>query len=371
MAKLAQKTALACIMAAAVLAFGGCSMMGEPRLRVASYATPTLGTRFVDANDLGKHSYNSPLGEIDGIAYTCRGGDIDVAHVRISADYVRYLYGITRRNIIRSRSGFFFRPNDEPSKFFVRLTYPSYWKSLSRSDRAQLSDEVSLELGQYLAYNVVIWHEISTWFGYKSTGFFPEFPSAFSWEDAYSDIVGLWLGAQAVQDKEHDYDEVMTIVIKKELENLGVLSYKTARQASEKMKGKWWEGTPFVVLVDMKQRNMDIGDIDGFVTPMLIPGICPDAKPLSYPIPTLRLLPKYGFKIGLEIEPKVFEGPKILRIVYPGGDGKMIRPSVDFPIIMNYIRNEGIKMGYTVMPLKDSVPKASVKPALGARGTGF
>ena len=144
----------------------------------------------------------------------------------------------------------------------------------------------------------------STWFGYKSTGIFPEFPSAFSWEDNYSNIVGTRLGAQVVQDREHGYNEAMTIALKKELDNLGVQSRQTAREASEKMKGKWWNGTPFIVYVEMIERNMDLGYVDGLVTPTLVPGVCKGAEPLSYPITTLNTLAEYGFKMTLEVEPE-------------------------------------------------------------------
>ena len=66
------------------------------------------------------------------------------------------------------------------------------------------------------------WHEMVTWFGYKSTGFITEEPSAFSWEDIYSNLIGIRIGAQAVEDKEHNYDTAVTLLIKKELENLQI-----------------------------------------------------------------------------------------------------------------------------------------------------
>jgi hypothetical protein len=337
----------------AIFAAGGCSMNGAPRLRTGSYATATLGTNFLDANSLGRHSYATPLLEKDGIVYTCRGGHIDIAHVRIAADYVRYLYYKTKKNLMQTNSEFSFKSNDEPSRYFVQFKYPDSWKSLSRKEMERIADEVSLEVSQYLTYTMTTWHEILTWFGYKSTGLFPEFPSAFSWEDNYSNIVGTRLGAEAMKDEEHDFDEAMTIIIKKELENLGVQSRKTAREAPEKMKGKWWDGTPFVVLVEMKERNMDLGYVDGLVTPTLVPGICEGAKPQSYPVPTLRTLVSYGFTMGFEIEPKEFEKDRILKIIYPNGKGKKIQPAVHIPIVMDYIKKEGIKMGYTVMPPKD------------------
>lgn len=63
---------------------------GPPRVRFGCYPTATVGTFFLGPN-LGKHGYSFQPGEKDGIAYTCRGGDIDVIHVRIAADWTAYL----------------------------------------------------------------------------------------------------------------------------------------------------------------------------------------------------------------------------------------------------------------------------------------
>jgi hypothetical protein len=337
----------------AVIAAGGCSIDGQPRIRTGSYATATLGTNFLDANNLGKHSYQTPFNhEEDGIAYTCRGGHIDIAHVRIAADNVRYLYYLTKKNLMASVSELTFKASEEPSRYYVHLKYPDNWQTLSRNEKNAIADKVSLELSQYFSYTMTTWHEVLTWFGYKSTGIFPEFPSAFSWEDNYSNIIGVRLGAQAVADQEHDYDTAMTIIIKKELQYLGVQSAVTARYASEKMKGKWWEGTPFVVYVEMRERNMDLGYVDGRVTPTLVPGVCEGAKPLSYPVPTLNTLAKYGFAMTLEVEPREFEKDKILKIVCPDGKGKRIQLATQLPLIMDYITKDAISMGYNTMPPK-------------------
>jgi hypothetical protein len=344
---------LVCITAGAAAMVSGCSFDGQPRIRTGSYATATLGTNFLDANSLGKHSYQTPFNhEQDGIVYTCRGGHIDIAHVRIAADNVRYLYYLTRKNLMASASEFSFKANEEPSRYYVHLKYPDNWKTLHQPDKKLIADEVSLELSQYFSYTMTTWHEILTWFGYKSTGIFPEFPSAFSWEDNYSNIVGVRLGAQAVVDEQHDYDEAMTIVIKQELEYLGVRPSEVAWYASEKMKGKWWEGTPFVVYVEMKERNMDLGYVDGFITPTLVPDICEGAKPQSYPVPSLTTLTRLGFSMTLEIEPREFEKYKILKIVYPDGKGTRIQPATQLPLIMDYIRKDTIGMGYNTMPPK-------------------
>jgi hypothetical protein len=339
----------AIVAAGTALAVCGCSFNGEPRVRLGSYATSTPGTRFIDANNLGGHSYGGSFFENNGIAYTCRGGHIDVTHARIGADNTRYLYNKARKKLMAGQTEFTYSLNVDRSTYFVKLAYPDNWASLPKSDKKRIADEVALELSQYLTFTMVTWHEILTWFGFKTMAVLPEFPSAFSWEDNYSNLLGIRLGAQAVQDQEHDYDEAITIALKKELENLGVQSGKTARDASAKMKGKWWDGEIFV---DMKERNMDIGLVDGFVTPVLVPGVCPDAQPLSLPVPTLKTLTKYGFTLDLQIKPGEWESGQILKIVYPDGKGTRIHPATDIPVIIDYLKKDGISRGYTVMPPK-------------------
>jgi hypothetical protein len=98
--KLIRLIIAAIIVTALTLSASGCSFNGAPRPRLGCYATSTPGTRFIDANGLGKHSYRGSPFENNGIAYTCRGGHIDVTHARIGADNVRYLYDKTKKNLL-------------------------------------------------------------------------------------------------------------------------------------------------------------------------------------------------------------------------------------------------------------------------------
>jgi hypothetical protein len=346
------KSILIPVIAALTIIFNGCSLSGEPRVRLGSYATATPGTNFIDMNSLGRHSYGSFLFENNGIVYTCRGGHIDIAHVRIGADNVRYLYYKVRKNLLKGNREFTFKLNVEPSVYFVKLDYPGDWKSKPRKERQQIANELAMELSQYFTFTMTTWHEVLTWFGYKCMAVLPEQPSAFSWEDIYSNIVGIRIGAQAIQDRKHTFNHAVTIAIRKELEYLQVQSSDTARKASEKMRGKWYDG---ILLVDMRERNIDIGLCDGFVTPTLVPGECNecnDPAPQSYPVPTTALLGKYGFTMELTIEPKEFESGEIMKIIYPEGGGKIVRPIEHLPIVMDYIEKDALKRGYEVMPIQ-------------------
>jgi hypothetical protein len=332
--------------ALSVAILNGCTVSGQPRTRLGSYATSTPGTNFLGIDDLGKHCYGSFLFEHNGIAYTCRGGHIDIAHLRIAADYVKYLYNLTRKHLLNDESEFTFKLNVEPSRYFVTLKYPDNWKTLPRKEKEKIAREMSLELSQYFTYTMTTWHEILTFYGYKCMYFLPEEPSAFSWEDIYSNLLGTKLGAQALQSNDYGYNKAMTILIKRELEELQIQSAKTAWQAAEKMRGKWFRG---FVFIDMIVRNMDIGLENGLVTPILVPGACEDAKPRPYPVPTLDTLNKYGFTMSFEVQPAEFEKNKILRIIYPNGGGKRIRFPEDLAWIMDYTKAEAIKRGCVIM----------------------
>jgi len=335
--------------AIAMVMTGCISINDGPRTRVGAYPASIIGTRFLDANGLGKHSYGYSFSENGGIAYTCRGGHIDIDHVRIAADYTKYLFKKAYSHLRRGDKEFKFGLNVDPSMYFVDLEYPDDWQNLPKEEKEKISKEVSIELGQYLTFTMVSWHEILTWYGFHTVGFLPEFPSAFSWEDSYSNLLGTRLGVQALRDTSKKYDEMMTILIKQELENLGVQSASTSRNASEKMRGNWFSG---IILPNIKERNMDIGLKNGYVTPTLVPDICPDAKPQSYPAPALDNFYKYGFKMKLEVEPCIWEQKKILKVVYPQGNGTRIKLPEHLPVILDDMKKEAEKLGYNEMPKK-------------------
>ncbi len=343
-----------------------------PRIRLSCYATSTVGTTFSDPEQLGAHSYRNSKSEKNGIIYTCQGGHIDIGHLRKGADWTAFLAQRTFDQLDRRRTKFSFKLY-EPSKYFVQVTYPENWHTLPEEERDRIAREVSIKLGQYFSFIGCTWHEILTWFGYRPFALYPEFPSSFSWEDTYSNLLGVHIAASALRDTEHEYDEAMTLALAKELEVLGPQSRKTAASASEKMRGQWFSGD-LLFLINIKGRNLDIGLGDGFVTPWLVPSLdeCPGAQPKDYPAPNLDCLAEYGFSVRLEIQPREVEKRKILKIVYPDSKrrkGKRIEPAVHFAAIMDYIeRDAEEKFGRDVAPaVSDS--RTESQPDTPGRGS--
>ncbi|UCD52193.1 MAG: DUF4056 domain-containing protein [Phycisphaerales bacterium] len=274
-----------------------------PQARIACVPSPTMGVRYLDADDVGRHDYRSGRKESNGIVYTCRGGHIDVTHLRKIADWTAYLAYQTRDALIQSDRVFKFKMF-EPSQHYVQITYPPGWKYLSPATRREIAGEISVSLGAYLAYTGSVWHEILTWHGFKGIGFYPEYNSAFSWEDNYSNALGSYLGAQALRDRDHDYDQAMTRLIAEQFQRLGPQSKATAKAAGLAVKGSWYVGA--FVRVTMTKRHLDVGLEDGFVTPWLVPDVaqCGTPEPWLCPVPDLRLPEEYGFRFHHEIRPK-------------------------------------------------------------------
>jgi hypothetical protein len=317
----------------------------EPHNQRGTLPAPTIWTNYLDPRHLGVHHYKFSLSEKNGIVYTCKAGHIDIYHVREAADWTAFLAAKTLKHLNNNDSEFSFRLK-EGSICFVRLTYPQMWENLSPKDKEHISYDISIGLGQYFAYTSEIWHEIVTWYGYKSGGIYSEFPSAFSWEDNFSNILGSHIGVLGLQDAEHAYDEAVTLALNKELEKLGVQPSEVARRAAESMKGLWYSDKLLGPVI-MKKRNFDIGLDNGYVTPSIVPDICEceGTKAQPYRIPTLDCLSKYGFSMKFEIEPREWEKDRILSIIYPDKKtrGKCIEPAKDFAAIMSRIMQEAEK----------------------------
>lgn len=342
MTKSLQKIICSTVAITLTVTVNGCD---APKPRMGCLPTSTPGSRFLNPYNLGAHSYDyrNVLFEKNGIVYTCRAGHIDITHLRWAADYTKYLADKTYKTLMNNRTGFSFHSPLELSKHTVEFQYPKYWKNQPQKDKERTAQEVSLELGSYLAYTALTWHEILTWFGVHFAGIEPEFNSAFSWEDSFSNLLGTRLAVEALQDTQHSYDKAMTLFLNRELEKLGVQPKNVAIAASEKMRGKWFKGN---ILVDTKKRNFDIG-LDGYVTPTLVPDMqqCRSTSPCSYPVPKPKLY-IFLFAMKYEIEPKEWEKGKILKIIYPDRKGKKICPEKHFPKIMNYIKKQATEKGY-------------------------
>ncbi len=311
-----------------------------PRPRRGSYASSTIGTTFADPERLGRHGYYFSLTEKNGIVYTCRAGHIDLSHVRKCADWTAYIASHVYKKLMKNQRKMSFKML-EPSRYHVYVHYPQGWSTLNRKDKDRIAFETSIEVARHLVYIATTWHEIITWFGYKYPGLYSEFPSAFSWEDTYSNLLGTHIAARALRDRNLSFNEAVTAAIDIALENLLVQPADAARKASEMVRDEWFSGD-YLFFVRITARNFDIGFDDGFVEPFLVDGLgqCSDTDIFLLDVPRLDSVREFGFLVELEIEPREWETDRILKVVYPSAYNRpgRIKPAVHFPIIIDYIK---------------------------------
>jgi hypothetical protein len=267
-------------------------------------------SEFIDPNDFGEHSYGKPSPrEHNGAIYTCRGGFIDFSHLRASADWSVYL----TFKIIKDNADFDLPPKDGS----LRLHF---------KDLDELTVEDIASLGQKIAFERLVWHEISSWYRHRPNFKLPEQQSAFSPEDIYSDFLGTLIGkniALRILNKEEDltYSQIASEEIKKAVSQLLPLSTKDdsrraydivdrskQRQLSKAKRNKdiWWDS--HIVFLDQRyvfKRYMNIGPkLDPWLVPKAKKIICPTeskAEVLSVPSKTkagVSLYKYYDFKIS-------------------------------------------------------------------------
>ena len=342
------RTAGFAVIGVILLSSAGCSIMGAPRPRPGCYAANTMGVNFRNATSIGGHNFVMSLGECTGIVYTCSGGDIDLAHLRIGSDHVFYLNNFCRKRLSSGQRNWHFTLSYDPTKFDATIAYPAGFDSMPAAQREKLIDDVSLELAQYFTWYLTTWHEVITWYGH-GTFLVSEFHSAFAWEDSYSNLLGVMLGAKATAKAGSStgaYNAAMTSLLEDELIRLGAVPAAQAREASESMRGKWYSGS---VAVQMLLRNLDVGGVDGCVSPAIVPGVCKNVTPVCLPIPQLQQFNAAGFALRLEASPPWHIKSKIKDLIYKNGGIGPILADEHLPLVMKHIAFEARKMGYSVI----------------------
>lgn len=130
--------------------------------------------------------------ERNGLILTQRGGFIDTAHVRDTADFTFYLYRMLENKL--GKAEVLTLPEE------LRLRVIRLFEQSVPLD-TQEANRLRAQLAAQLAYRLAQWHEIAQWFGYQSVMGFPEYASAFSPEDLYSNLLGATLAMHLLQEQ--------------------------------------------------------------------------------------------------------------------------------------------------------------------------
>ncbi len=324
-----------------LFSIGGCGVGGGPRPRIG-YSPTTGGVPFADPARLGSHSYGPGVGEASGIVYTERGGSIDIDHVRGAADIAKRAYDLSRSALLKGKKGFSVSPSFEFYSNKIEFKYPENWDTLSAEEKTSIATEVSLQVGRAVGYNSTLYHEMLTWFGTRFM-LMPEFYSAFSWDDVYSNLVGATLAMKAVQDPNQNYNRAMTRLLDEEMRTLGAVPRAEAIRVTDSVKGKWFKGG--LAHPSISRRNVDAGFDDGYVSPALIPGAS-DAEPIDYAVPALDSLEKYGIEMVYTISSGHGADRKMRKIAGTKGP---LEPGRHFATIMEHVRKEAVeKYGFDI-----------------------
>ena len=226
-------------------------------------------TYTLEVNTLGSHQYNKgtvafePRGgkrvlsdEVSGIVYTCRGGFVDVAHVRDNAD--RTLYLASQIGRLAATGGVVPLTGEGAAR---RVVVKPIDRGLVRALGLR---EVVVSLAEWLSFQAGVWHEITTWYGWSSTPF-SERPSAYSPEDLYSNALGIKIAGAILRRHgaaatELSYNEAVTAGLRDTLIKLGPLPQEASRRAFVYVDGIWWDSTKRVPDNQLvRHRNFNLG----------------------------------------------------------------------------------------------------------------
>ena len=322
----------------------GCASPERPRHRFGCLPFPGPFTLFelADAERLGEHRYEVPPPldpdyneQSRGILYTRHAGFIDLSHVRCTADYTRYL-AIHIEPALRAGETSLEIDSVDKTTLHFAFHYPPDWNAMAPTERDALIAALTIAVAAKAAYDLSNWHEIITWFNYREFFIIPEKPSAFSYEDVVSHIVGLEVAVVALRDRDRDYDDAMTVALERRLRELEAVSAGETMQAIFAVNNNWWAwGQP-------RKRHLDIGLDDGSVTPWLVRGVpfAKDGPPEPLPIPGLTDVAgrdMTGF-FEMSLTTPTLASQPIKQLFTPPVEG--FRVEEHFPAILTVIREQ-------------------------------
>jgi hypothetical protein len=205
--------------------------------------------------ELGKHAYMGGKSEKNGIIYSKKGGFIDTGHLRDIADITAYLYGA----ILENRDKEFIE---------IKLGNEGGQKTLKIFPKIDLSHEDYAALAGKIAYDLSVWHEISTWNGASFIPMVPERYSSYSVEDAFSNLLGVHLGMRAILSK-NAYETEMDSLLRESLKYYqAVESTQETKDAMDAVEGIWWNKK--ARYPSKKILKLHLFELYGCISPMLV-----------------------------------------------------------------------------------------------------
>lgn len=201
----------------------------------------------IEASTLGHHRYNDSFwlgtaavlgigSEKSGLIYSHKGGFLDIAHIRDTADYTYYLFSHIYPKLGQEWT---LTLSDELAQ--RKIHFNAFTPPKNELERYTLSAYLAARLG----YRLAVWHEIAQWYGFRSVPGFSEGISAFSPEDLYSNLIGARLSLTLILNGhatslEH-YNQSMQGIIPSALYQLEAQPRQLTQQWFDVIDGQWWD----------------------------------------------------------------------------------------------------------------------------------
>ena len=215
------------------------------------------------AFDAGTFSYqkSAPDGskntENNGMIYTRKGGFIDLAHVRDTADNAVALFFQIHPHLGQKLS------IPLPFEIGERSIEISAFNvdHLTAIERWELAAAMSVRL----AYSMAEAHEIAQWHGYRSMALWTEAVSAYSPEDLYSNMLGAKIALAILTNNlamtRQQYNYHMTAWLTASLAWLDPVSKEQTNALFDAIDGDWWDSNePLPNKFVLLKRHYDLGD---------------------------------------------------------------------------------------------------------------
>ncbi len=239
---------LACVLA---LLTGCASRSGiqAPRDRVGALPFPGLFSLYAAVNPsrVAPHQYRAwtarPFeSEGDrGIVFTQRAGFLDMAHVRLAMDWSWYIAQVIQSEADKASVNL--KQGEMLQDFEVSIAYHDSTMQL-RVKASEYSRQYAATLATAAAYRLLTWHEVATWYGYRTVPFVSERRSSFTVDDSMSHVVGIDLGHQLIHltSDRATYDRLAGELLTQKLAELGAADEATTTRMCNAVEGTWWEG---------------------------------------------------------------------------------------------------------------------------------
>ncbi len=277
-------------------------------------------TMLTSPDILGPHKYLGDKSENNGILYTRRGGFVDFGHLRDLVDWTAYIFNLAKKS----------RQTGEIS---INLGFESGEKALFIKIPSAEKEEDLIRLAGRIAYDLSIWHEITSWFGASAVPLVSERFSSFSPEDAYSNLLGTKIASEAILS-DLPFEEAVTISIRQTLAELEAVStVAESYQAMEAVREIWWTRKKHLPNNHVMLRR-EIG-VYSTMTPWLVPGWESINKaPFQITLPETTL---DGIRLSEFYNLSFDSNHKVpLKKIFPDRTDRMVTQN-DFPAIINYI----------------------------------